>query len=141
MSVVFLEVTSSDEDEDEEPASQRLTKNQKKRLQRKQEEELEKRENELLNSKDLQSAADYNRALVGAPNKYYYNYYHFNYYYQHPYHYSSLLWVQFMSFHIQLAEIEKARSVAEKALKTIIDSELEERLNIWKALLVVFRTQ
>jgi rRNA biogenesis protein RRP5 len=116
MSVVFLEVTSSDEDEDEEPASQRLTKNQKKRLQRKQEEELEKRENELLNSKDLQSAADYNRALVGAPN-------------------NSLLWVQFMSFHIQLAEIEKARSVAEKALKTIIDSELEERLNIWKALL------
>lgn len=32
---------------------------------------------------------------------------------------SSLLWLQYMAFHLQATEIEQARAVAERALKTI----------------------
>jgi rRNA biogenesis protein RRP5 len=40
-----------------------------------------------------------------------------------------------MVFYLQMAEIDKARAVAEKALKTIIFNEEAERLNVWVALL------
>lgn len=32
---------------------------------------------------------------------------------------SSLVWLRYMAFHLETAEIEKARAVAERALKTI----------------------
>lgn len=32
---------------------------------------------------------------------------------------SSLLWLQYMAFHLQATEIEQARAIAERALKTI----------------------
>ncbi|XP_058825044.1 protein RRP5 homolog [Topomyia yanbarensis] len=48
---------------------------------------------------------------------------------------SSLLWIRYMVFHMESAEIEKARAVARKALKTINFREEAERLNVWIALL------
>uniref|UniRef100_A0A4W5NMU7 Protein RRP5 homolog n=1 Tax=Hucho hucho TaxID=62062 RepID=A0A4W5NMU7_9TELE len=48
---------------------------------------------------------------------------------------SSLLWLQFMAFHLQATQIEQARAVAERALKTISFREEQEKLNVWVALL------
>lgn len=40
-----------------------------------------------------------------------------------------------MVFYLQMAEIDKARGVAQKAIKTILYNEEQERLNVWVALL------
>ena len=47
-----------------------------------------------------ESAEDFDRLVLSSPS-------------------SSLLWLQYMAFHLQATEIEKARAVAERALKTI----------------------
>lgn len=47
-----------------------------------------------------QSADDFDRLVLSSPD-------------------SSILWLQYMAFHLQATEIEKARAVAERALKTI----------------------
>jgi rRNA biogenesis protein RRP5 len=47
----------------------------------------------------------------------------------------SLIWIKYMVFYLQMAEIDKARSVAQQALKTILYREEQERLNVWVALL------
>ena len=33
---------------------------------------------------------------------------------------SSLVWLRYMAFHLETSEIDKARAVAERALKTIV---------------------
>ena len=47
-----------------------------------------------------ESTDDYERLLLGHPN-------------------SSVLWIQYIAFLLHIAEVDKARTVAEKALKTI----------------------
>lgn len=69
-----------------------------------------------LNTRLPQSVADYERLLIGSPN-------------------SSILWMNFMAFQLQLSEIEKAREIGKRALKAISFREESERLNIWVALL------
>ncbi|KQJ89113.1 hypothetical protein BRADI_4g23560v3 [Brachypodium distachyon] len=46
---------------------------------------------------------------------------------------SSFIWINYMAFLLDLADVEKARSVAERALKTINIREEEEKLNVWVA--------
>lgn len=46
---------------------------------------------------------------------------------------SSYLWTQWMAFHLQLQQLEKARLVAEKALTTIAPREETDQLNVWVA--------
>jgi rRNA biogenesis protein RRP5 len=62
-----------------------------------------------------QSASDFERALLASPN-------------------SSFLWIQYMSFQLQLHEIEKARSIGRQALDRIAFREEGEKLNVWMAL-------
>ncbi len=69
-----------------------------------------------MHSKAPESTADFERVLLGSPN-------------------SSFLWIQFMSFQLQLSEVEKAREVARRALKTINFREDQEKLNVWIAFL------
>jgi rRNA biogenesis protein RRP5 len=64
----------------------------------------------------LSSAADYERTLLSQPD-------------------SSMVWTQYMAHLLQLGEIDKARSVAERALKTINIREEAEKANIWVAFL------
>ena len=64
----------------------------------------------------LSSAADYERTLLSQPD-------------------SSLIWTQYMAHLLQLGEVDKARSIAERALKTINIREESEKLNIWVAFL------
>lgn len=99
--------SSSDEDEDEEQTSK------KKKRRRK---EIEQDLTADLHTKAPESNADFERLLLGSPN-------------------SSYLWVQYMSFQLQLSEIEKAREIAKRALKTINFREEQEKLNVWIALL------
>ncbi|OVA06347.1 Ribosomal protein S1 [Macleaya cordata] len=46
---------------------------------------------------------------------------------------SSFVWIKYMAFMLSLADIEKARSIAERALRTINIREEAEKLNVWVA--------
>lgn len=48
---------------------------------------------------------------------------------------NSLLWIKYMVFYLQMAEVDKARTVANKALSTILFNQDAERLNVWVSLL------
>jgi rRNA biogenesis protein RRP5 len=67
-------------------------------------------------SREPQSVTDFERLLLGDPN-------------------DSRLWIQYMAFQLQLSEIDKAREIAERALKTIGQKEDTEKRNVWVALL------
>ena len=69
-----------------------------------------------LDANGPQSVADFERLLLGRPN-------------------SSVLWLSYMAFQLQLGEIIKTRDIAERALKTIHIREETEKLNVWVALL------
>lgn len=69
-----------------------------------------------LDAHGPQSTADFERLLLGQPN-------------------SSVLWLSYMAFQLQLGEVGKAREIAERALKTINIREETEKLNIWIGLL------
>ena len=63
-----------------------------------------------------ESTADFERHLLASPD-------------------SSYLWIQYMSFQLQLAEVEKAKDIGRRALQTINIREEQEKLNVWIALL------
>lgn len=69
-----------------------------------------------LDANGPQSIADFERLLLGQPN-------------------SSVLWLSYMAFQLELSEVDEARKVAERALKTINMREQEEKLNVWVALM------
>lgn len=69
-----------------------------------------------LDANGPQSTADFERLLLGQPS-------------------SSVLWVSYMAFQLQLSEVSKAREIAERALKSINIREETEKLNIWIGLL------
>ena len=69
-----------------------------------------------ISSRAPQSVDDFERLLIGNPN-------------------SSVLWMNYMSFQLQLSEVNKARELAQRALKTIYFREEQEKMNIWVALL------
>ena len=98
--------SSEDSSEDE--------KSEKKKKRKRKQVELDLTGD--MHTRTPESNADFERLLLGSPN-------------------SSYLWIQYMSFQIQLSEIEKAREVAQRALKTINFREEQERLNVWIALL------
>lgn len=60
------------------------------------------------------SASDFERQLLGQPN-------------------NSGLWIQYMAFQLQLSEIQAARDLAERALRTMHIREQEEKSNVWIA--------
>lgn len=110
----------SDDDSDDEHNSQntnKKSKRQKRAAKKAEEEYLHKTELALLDNKSqLESAEDFDRLILGSPD-------------------SSLVWIQYMAFHLHSAELEKARAIAEKALKTISYREEQEKFNVWVALL------
>ncbi|XP_045147375.1 protein RRP5 homolog isoform X1 [Echinops telfairi] len=109
---------SSDSEDDEKP-SEATKKSKKERALTKQkaEKELSRIEEALMDpGRQPESADDFDRLVLSSPS-------------------SSILWLQYMAFHLQATEIEKARAVAERALKTISFREEQEKLNVWVALL------
>ncbi|XP_042545191.1 protein RRP5 homolog isoform X1 [Dipodomys spectabilis] len=111
---------SSDSEEEEKPHQA----TQKKKSKKERELEKQKAEKDLCHIEEAlmdpgrqpESADDFDRLVLSSPN-------------------SSILWLQYMAFHLQATEIEKARAVAERALKTISFREEQEKLNVWVALL------
>uniref|UniRef100_A0A8C8RC37 Protein RRP5 homolog n=1 Tax=Pelusios castaneus TaxID=367368 RepID=A0A8C8RC37_9SAUR len=97
--------------------SKKQTKKEKEQEKQRVEKELSKIEATLMDpSRQPQTADDFDRLVLSNPS-------------------SSILWLQYMTFHLQATEIEKARAVAERALKTISFREEQEKLNVWVALL------
>uniref|UniRef100_A0AAY4EZL8 Protein RRP5 homolog n=1 Tax=Denticeps clupeoides TaxID=299321 RepID=A0AAY4EZL8_9TELE len=106
--------SSEDEEEEETP---KKTRNQLEEEQKLAEKKLSELEVELMDpGRRPQTQTDFERLLLGSPD-------------------SSLLWLQYMAFHLQATEIEQARAIAERALKTISFREEQEKLNVWVALL------
>jgi len=98
--------SSEDSETDERPT--------KKKRKKKRQVELDLTAD--MHTKTPESTADFERVLLGSPN-------------------SSYLWIQYMSFQLQMSEIEKAREVAKRALDTINFREEGEKLNVWIALM------
>ncbi|XP_070608916.1 protein RRP5 homolog isoform X2 [Erythrolamprus reginae] len=109
--------SDSEEENDAGSTAQKPTKKKQELEKQKAEKELSKLEAALMDPKrQPQTADDFDRLVLSSPD-------------------SSILWLQFMAFHLQATEIEKARAVAERALKTISFREEQEKLNVWVALL------
>ena len=82
---------------------------------RDEEKKLSALENDLANPNRAPTTADdYDRAILASPN-------------------SSILWLQYMAFHLESAEIDKARAVAQRALRIISFREEQEKFNVWIA--------
>ncbi|TRM65942.1 hypothetical protein BD626DRAFT_612896 [Schizophyllum amplum] len=83
---------------------------QPERKKKKRRKEIEQDLTADMHTKAPESTADFERLLLGSPN-------------------SSYLWIQYMSFQLQLGEVDKARAVARRALQTINFREENEKLN------------
>ncbi|XP_021007134.1 protein RRP5 homolog [Mus caroli] len=111
------EESSDSEDEQPHQAKKKKSKKERELEKQKAEKELSRIEEALMDpGRQPESADDFDRLVLSSPN-------------------SSILWLQYMAFHLQATEIEKARAVAERALKTISFREEQEKLNVWVALL------
>ncbi|KAI9331206.1 mitochondrial matrix Mmp37-domain-containing protein [Obelidium mucronatum] len=106
----------SDDDDETTNNESRKSKREKKRAKQEEEDRIAQQEQELLETKAPDSAEAFERILMGSPN-------------------SSFLWIKFMAFHLQMAEIQKAREVGERALKSINFRDAQELMNVWVALL------
>ncbi|TMW51970.1 hypothetical protein DOY81_002960, partial [Sarcophaga bullata] len=116
-------VESSDEDEDNETkdektnAKKKLTTAEKFKQQREEEARLRAIEEKYADPNQLPDSVDqYDRLVLSDPN-------------------NSKHWINYMVFHLQSTEIDKARAVARRALKTINFRNSDEQINIWVALL------
>ena len=101
------EDSDGDSDDEQEPSK-------KKRKKKKKQVQVDLTAD--MHTRAPESSSDFERVLLGSPN-------------------SSYLWIQYMSFQLQLAEIDKAREIARRALSTISFREETERLNVWVALM------
>ncbi|KAI0529621.1 hypothetical protein KFK09_002175 [Dendrobium nobile] len=91
-------------------------KDRYKKKKEKQERELEIRlsEERRLQNDIPETVDDFEKLVRSSPN-------------------SSFFWIKYMEYMLAQADVEKARSIAERALKTVIFQEEGERLNIWVA--------
>ncbi|XP_054896895.1 protein RRP5 homolog [Poeciliopsis prolifica] len=109
--------SSDGEEQDGNEKPQKKTRHELEQEKKSAEKALLQREAELMDpSLRPQDAAAFERLLLASPS-------------------SSLLWLQYMALHLQATQIEQARAVAERALKTISFREEQEKLNVWVALL------
>ncbi|RXN09143.1 RRP5-like protein [Labeo rohita] len=109
-----------DSSEDEQEVTSKPVKKTRKELKEEKqnaEQQLSKLEAELMDtSVRPDNTTAFERLLLSSPD-------------------SSLLWLQYMAFHLQSTQIEQARAVGERALKTISFREEQEKLNVWVAML------
>ncbi|KAG7223841.1 hypothetical protein INR49_026524 [Caranx melampygus] len=109
--------SSDGEDQDKDSKPQKKTRHEVEQEKKAAEKALVQRETELMDPNlRPEDAVAFERLLLASPN-------------------SSLLWLQYMAHHLQATQIEQARAVAERALKTISFREEQEKLNVWVALL------
>lgn len=116
--VVAISETSSDDEEEttDEPKrkKKKLSAAERREQERQKEREIRQREEALASNQVPNSIDQFDRLVLSSPD-------------------SSLVWLQYMAYHLQATEIDKARSVARRAIKTINFREENERLNVWNA--------
>ncbi|XP_076101163.1 protein RRP5 homolog [Mytilus galloprovincialis] len=119
--VITRSTQSDSEDEEEEDENSQVESDKQKNPTQKDQKEEEKNlfqfeQHQLVGDITPGAADDFDRLALQSPN-------------------SSMVWLRYMAFHLETAEIEKARAVAERALKTISFREEQEKLNVWVAFL------
>lgn len=108
---------SSSEDDSISSKKRKLSSKQRFEAARSEEARIREIEKSLADDSVLPTSIDqFDRLVMGQPN-------------------SSQAWINYMVFHVQATEIDRARMIGKKALKTIDVREEQERLNIWIALL------
>ena len=107
---------SSEEDSSDGSGGESDGQEPSKKKRKKKKKQVEVDLTAEMHTKAPESSSDFERVLLGSPN-------------------SSYLWIQYMSFQLQLSEIDKAREVAKRALSTISFREEAEKLNVWIALM------
>ncbi len=111
---------NNDDDDNNDDSNTPLRKKKKKTQFEALDKEIAKKEEKLfekqLDANNADTSDDYERLLVSNPN-------------------NSLIWIRYMVFYLQSAEIDKSRQVAERALKTILYKDDAERINVWVAYL------
>ncbi|KAK4313675.1 hypothetical protein Pmani_014964 [Petrolisthes manimaculis] len=112
--------SSEDDDEQDQPLKKKhkkLSSAERAAMAREEEQRLHQLECTRLDTQSTpQSALEYEELLQASPN-------------------SSALWIQFISFHFESAQLEQAKAVGKRALQVIDVREEEERLNVWTVLL------
>lgn len=110
-----MEVDDDQESQSEdEEAPKRKSRGEKLKARNQLEKQtLETEQNATIDSIP-KTSEDFQRLLLGSPN-------------------SSYIWMQYMASELHLGEVDKARAVAENALKTISFRDEKEKLNIWNA--------
>ncbi|XP_004514152.1 rRNA biogenesis protein RRP5 [Cicer arietinum] len=93
---------------------EKLKRREKKKAKEEREKQIRDAEERLLEEDVPRTADEFEKLVRSSPN-------------------SSFNWIKYMDFMISLADVEKARSIAERALRTINIREENEKLNIWKA--------
>jgi len=105
----------ANEVESESESDEDFTESKKHKHRRRKEKIVEDKTIDI-NTRAPESVSDFERLIIGNPN-------------------SSVIWMNYMAFQLQLSEIDKAREIAERSLKTINFREEAEKLNIWIAML------
>jgi len=116
---VESDASDSEAESDAEGAGKKskLRSRQKESARRKTEADIRNREAALADGTLVpEQKDDFERMLIAQPN-------------------SSFLWVQYMAFHLQSADVDSARAIAARALRTIDYREEDEKYNVWIALL------
>merc|ERR1711957_876546 len=113
------ESEAEDNEEDADVEKKKLSKRQKKALKTADTEALRKREAENAEgrwAKDPRSIEDFERLLLTQGD-------------------TSIIWIRYMAFHLKMSDLERARQVAERAVKHVGFSEAQERFNAWVAIM------
>lgn len=115
-----LEMTDNEVDVDHVPNAadadiiEEKNRRAKKKAREEREQEIRAAEERLLEKDIPKSTDEFEKLVRSSPN-------------------SSFIWIKYMAFMLSLADVEKARSIAERALRTINIREESEKLNIWVA--------
>lgn len=111
------EESDDDDNEESEPKKKKLSKAEKFKIERDEEAKIRDIEASYADPNSQPMNVDqFDRLVLAAPNV-------------------SVNWINYMVFHLQSTEIDKARAVARRALKSISFREETELFNIWIALL------
>lgn len=111
------QAAQSSDDEAEEQGSKHKTRKEIQEEREQAEAKLRETERRLVDpSREPETVDDFDRLVLVSPN-------------------SSIVWLRYMAYHLRQAQIEKARTVARRALDSIQFREEQEKLNVWTALL------
>ncbi|XP_020233818.1 rRNA biogenesis protein RRP5 [Cajanus cajan] len=99
---------------EEDTINEKHKRHEKKKAKEEREKQIRAAEERLLEEDVPRTADEFEKLIRSSPN-------------------SSFIWIKYMDFMISMADVEKARSIAERALRTINIREENEKLNIWKA--------